>query len=522
MSIFDRLMRRGDGDLLWKDAVAELYENAAACKAAHPEDEAVVDGFLPLLEAECRQRYPRLRPAPEARQPLDAVLRFFLSKDRLTLYVCLLPPQYGGAALTVEQIHEELHEQGCVFGLLDSELAENAGNYLKPFPAARGVLPRDGVDGVLTELFERREDTVIKARANSVIDFSLEQPVQAVRRGEPICRRTPAVPGEDGIDVTGASTSAPRRAVEAELPAGKNTVVSADGLTLSATEDGVVYFKDDVFNVRPLKLISGSLTTPSGSCKVSGSCVITGDLSGGVYVEATGDLIIFGQVRDATACSTGGSVRVQKGVAGGTGKTLVKAAQQVQTPSVAAAEVESGGGIFTESIVNSEIRCGTSVLVRGGQGLILGGHVQAGRLVQCRQLGNANGRLTKVTVGYAPEDAAEVERLRGELASTDELLALLWKRIGELRKAGKLMNDEQRAVLEQLVEQRALYEQHQSDIKSRQKALRDKLQAAGSGRIICEKLFPVAELRIGTSFSTIRSQEENCSIHPYGDNLVLH
>ncbi len=510
MSILDRLVRRGG------DVRAALRESAARCKAEFPDEAETIDAFAAALEREWKTNFSGT--AREAGEPESAYVRLILSEDRMTLFACLFPPRDGGPALTAEQLREQLRQDGAVFGVQDDFLKENAENYFCIFPAAKGLPPRDGVDAALNELFERTEDRPVEAEEGAEIDYAPERPVQSVREGEAVCTLDPAVPGWDGRDVTGNAIPS-HQAVERELCAGENTKVTGDGRRLIAQTDGIVCFRDGKFHVRPVALISGSVTTPRGSCKIRKSLVITGDAGGGVVVNAGGDIIIFGEVRDATVCSNGGSVRVQGGIAGQPGKTVVRAARQVQAPRIANAAVEAGGSVFAQSISDSEILSGASVFVQGEEGAVSGGQVQAMRLVQCARLGETSP--VRVIVGRTLAEEAESERLQKESAEIEELLAALWKRIGELRRAGRFMNDEQKALLDRLVEQRALGERRAEELKARRKELSERRRAGNAGRVVCARLYPGTEVRIGPASMTFRQQEDNCNIRLMGEGLIV-
>lgn len=511
MSILERLVRRGG------DARAALRESAARCKAEFPGDAETIAAFEAALEKEWKTNFSG--GARETGEPENAYVRCLLSEDRMTLFACQFPPRDGGAALTAAQLREQLRREGAVFGVRDDFLKENAENYFCIFPAAKGLSPHDGVDAVLNELFERTEDSPIEAEDGAEVDFTPERPVQSVREGEAICTVEPAVPGWDGCDVTGKPIPSAHQAEERELSAGENTKITGSGRKLVSQVDGIVYFRDGKFHVRPVALISGSVTTPRGSCKIRKSLVITGDAGGGVVINAGGDIIIFGELRDATVCSSGGSVRVQRGIAGTPGKTVVQAARQVQALSISNAAVEAGSSVYAQSVSDSEILCGVSVFVQGGEGTISGGQVQAMRLVQCAHLGEKSP--VSVTVGRSPAEEAESERLRKESAEMEELLAALWKRIGELRRAGRLISDEQKELLDRLVEQRALCEQRADELKARQKVLSERRRAGNAGRVVCGRLYPGTRVQIGPASMLFRQQEDNCNIRLMGEGLIV-
>lgn len=523
MSIIDYLFRWGDGRTAsWREICPILKENAEACQSSHTDEVWLMESVWNQLDSECRKRYQKGRVA-EDQTPLGALPRVFLAPDRMTAYLCVLPPQTGGEDVTEEQVRLALESGEVRFGLIEGVVEDCVQNkrYLEIIPVARGQAAQEGAEGQLEPLYEEREEQPLECAAGEPMDFSSFQMPQTVQEGETICNITIPVPGKDGCDVS-ARVIPCRKYRYPDIPMGENTSISEDGQRLIAEKEGLVWYQDGKFYVREQKFISGSLTTPGCSCRIRGSLLITANVSGGATVTAGGDIWIGGEVQAAHVVSTGGSVRILRGVRGVVGKTLIKAADQVQALTLDKAKVEAGGDVIADGIMDSQVSSGSSVHVMGGKGIIAGGHVQASELVECRQLGLVTGKKTQVTVGFSPEASAEREKLDEELTSTQKILELLWKKIGDLRKAGSLMTDEQRDLLDQLVEQRALYESSEESLKQKQKKLREDLKQISGGRITCAQLYGRTEVRIGGCCAEYRSAEKNCDIHVSGNTVVLH
>lgn len=522
MSIIDYLRRWGDGRTAsWREICPILKENAEAYQAEHEEEDWLMDSVWNQLDSECRKRYQKGRVA-EDQQPLGALPRVFLAPDRMTAYLCVLPPQSGGAELSEEQLREALEAAEVRFGLLEDALAAcvQEKRYLEIILIARGQAAREGSEGRLEPLYEEREEQPLEQPGGGPVDFASFQVPQTVQEGAAICNIVIPIPGEDGFDVS-ARVIPCRKYRYPDVPMGENTSISEDGQQLVADKEGLVWFRDGKFYVREQRFVSGSLTAPGGSCRIRGSVLITANVCGGATVTAGGDIWIGGEVQAAHVVSTGGSVRVLRGVRGVGGKTFIQAAEQVQAPFLDKAKVDAGGDVFAESITDCHVVSGGSVYATAGKGMIFGGHVQAAELVQCIQLGNVTGKRNQITVGFRPEASAERERLDQELASAQKILERLWKKIGDLRKAGRLMSDEQKELLDQLVEQRALYEAHEENLKRKQQKLWEELKQFSGGRVRCERLYGRTEVRIGGCYAEYRAVEKNCDIHASGENLVL-
>jgi len=513
--------------------VSSLIRNVAADKAKYPEDVETIEAFSKFLQSELENwstAEPEEKPSDDVSQedasanrpPRDGEVRFYLSQDRMKAFACLLPPRNGGKELDTENFKTQAHYEGITSGLLMEEMWSQlrAKDYLHIFPMAQGKAPKEGVDGTITELFQCQESTTLEVPSDSIIDFASMGTVHAVKKDDVLCRITPPQPGEDGMDVTGRVLPC-RETVSAKLLFGQNTSISEDGLSLLASKDGLLYKEDGKICVAHQTIINDDLSSYKGVLHANSSLYITGNVLGGVAVEAEGDILIGGQVLDAKLTSVKGCIRVQKGVNGSEEESVVlKAGQQVQAPFIENANIEAGSDIITERLVNCRTRCNGIVNAKGGRGMIVGGDIQAADKVVCRRIGNVSGQATRLSVGCAPGAVSQWEDKKKELTMVQETLDKLWNHIGKLRNGKIRSSDEEKAVLNQLVEQRDLYDQKRSAIKEEIKELEQELKAATRGCVLCEEIFPPTELQIGRYRKEFTAAESNCSIHVVSGEIV--
>lgn len=528
MSIFDRFVWKNEEQNQIKrreqevsQLAAQLQANAAEDQAASPEDAENIKAFALRLN-KLLDRYLVRPDAVQGREgaalpPADGTACFYLTQDRMKAYACILPPLDGGKETDCAAFWEDLRYEGVSQGILKDQVtkAVESRRYLHIFQVARGTAPVDGVDGQISDLFERREAFHLEAAEDALVEFGGGTPIQAVRKGEIICRIQPPTQGTDGVDVTGQTLPCLAGAA-IQAPAGKNTALSEDGQFLLAQIDGAVAMENSMFHVKPLMVIPVDLNG-GGPLRVTGDLYIAGNVGQDAQVEATGDVIVAGAVQKAKIISTGGSVRVQRGIREGE----AKAARQIQIQTIEGATIQAGGGIFAEVIANSQVTSGSAVNVLGGRGLILGGHVRAASQVSCKKIGNLSGQLNQVTVGYDPVLMEELDRTKKSLEQVKATLEKLRKSIGSLRAAGELLSLEKRAVLSQLMEQRTLYETQEAQLSARAKELRQTLHAATAGKVVCQELYPVTTVRIGDREAELKTAETNCRIHVYAGQIAV-
>lgn len=526
LALFDRLVPRGTGEQKRKlfapapcmNKFSELDETSREAKEQYPDDVKIVDEFTWVLKQTCKARYKK---ALEEQQPLKAEARFFLAEDRMSAYACLLPPENKGDEITLDEFLEDMHYEGINFGILQEQVKQEfEAGYLHIFPVARGKLPQEGQDGKVTELFQRRRNMGLEVQNASQVDFGEDVPLQPIRKGSVICLIRLPRAGTDGMDVTGQTLPCPKT-VRARIPQGENTIINRGGQALTAGVDGILYIENDQFCIHEQKIIDGDLDQFQGTLRISGNLYVGGNVDGGANIEASGDIVINGRVGRARVTSTGGTIRVQRGIYGASGKTFLKAAGQVQSPVVEQAVLTVGTSVITETILNSEVQSGGTVYVMSGRGMIVDSVIRAGDSILCQRAGNLAGGRNQFSVGYPPEVPENWKRVKAELADVQATFEKLWETTTGLRRKGSRMSGEEQELLERLLEQRGLYAEKREALAGELKELNAVLSKKTKGRIRCEKLFPLVEVQIGRVAETITTEEELCEIHAADNKIFL-
>lgn len=502
----------------YKKLRAELDEAANEAKEQYPEDGETVDEFLRTLKRSWETRYKKA--AKGELQAIEVWSWFHLSKDRMSAYACIVPPEDGEEGMTLEEFLGNMRYEGIRYGVLRDQIQrELSSGRLRIFPVARGKAPKAAEEGTVTNLFKQIENLRLEARDGERVDFNQNIQFQPIRKGTAICLIRPPKPGTDGMDVTGQELPSPQPA-SLFIPQGENTAVGKGGQALVALEDGLLYHKDELFCVHAQRIIDGDLDQFQGTLRVSGNLYIEGSVDGGVSIEAKGDILINGKLGQARVISSG-TVRVQQGIYGTEGKTFLQAGCQVQARVMEWAEIEAGDSVFAETITNSTIRCGGTVYAASGRGLIVDSQIRAGGSVLCLRVGNLAGGSSQFSVGYPPELTAHWETLKTELEEVQTTLDQLWTFITDLRKKGSRISDKEKEVLDQLVEQRDLYNEKRETLKTEIREVNKELGKRTRGRVECEELYPSLTVQIGRTIETITTEEEACKIHVEESRMYL-
>jgi uncharacterized protein (DUF342 family) len=318
----------------------------------------------------------------------------------------------GGSPASVDDALHALADAGVTFGIdaIRIRQACDAATDLQ-IEAARGVAPKPGEDTRFELLVVETRNRTPKVDAQGMVDFHELGDIPLVRPGQPLMRRHPPTAGEDGRDVRGAVLGARAGIDEGfDTKLGGSTLDGQDpNLLLAACIGQPVHVGNGVAVEQVLKM--GAVDLTSGNIHYDGTVEIGADVSPGMTVQASGDVIIHGVV-DGARIDAGGSVQVSGGI-------------------IARAEVHAGVAVSARFAENASIRAGTTIAIEqmalhcdlqalnqvlvgvaaGDRGRLVGGVTRATMLVRTPQLGASSGGVTRIQVGVNPVLAARRREL---------------------------------------------------------------------------------------------------------------
>ena len=319
-----------------------------------------------------------------------------VSDDKLTAYlnVELSKPSQ---TVTYDQVMACLKEQGIVYGICNDSIRDFCENkkYFLEIPCAHGIDPIDETDGQLEYLFDRNQSRLPAEREDGTVDFRDLGLVQNVSKDDVLCRILPPAPGKDGTDVFNQPV-AYKKGKLPKFPSGKNTVVSEDGLTLSAAIDGCIEYKKTILNINEVFIVRGNVDSSSGNIDFLGSVVIKGDVLEGFSVKAGGDISVRGTVEGATL-DAGGNIVISEGM-NGMGRGKVQAKGNITARYFENATIQCDGDVCADVVMNCNITSGHSVRLRGRHALLVGGTCRAARQIYAKTIGSSSNVRTEVGI----------------------------------------------------------------------------------------------------------------------------
>ncbi len=339
---------------------------------------------------------------------IDGTFQVSTTPDDLEVLLDIQPAE-GGKPVGKAEIMAALAENGIGEGILESAIeGAVAANFAQGLVIARGIAPEHGVDGRLVPLIPEARNRTPRVDESGYTDYRDLGDIFVVHAGDPLMLRHPPTAGTPGKTLLGATIAAiPGKEVMYAPNLPGTQFASDDPNLLQAAVTGQPVVIRGGMMVEPVFKVE-AVNTASGNINFDGSVIITGDVSAGMRVQATGDIQIGGVVEMATL-EAGGSIGVKGGVMGGIGRKNVEehhiqCAACFSATYVQQAKIEAGDSIFIDDMA---MQCDLSAInhIRVGnkkRGHIIGGSVQATLSITAKVIGSPNRVRTACEIGVNP------------------------------------------------------------------------------------------------------------------------
>lgn len=390
-------------------------------------------------QSENTQQSAEKAPAPPEQGVAEKPVLELRTEDNNLVAYLRVKSIHPGQALPYADVMDFLKEKKITYGVNEKQIQEYCEhkNYFNELVCAHGLPPVDGQDGTLEFLFKTKQDIIPQQREDGTVDYRDLGLVQNIKKGEPLCRITPPTPGIDGMDVFGRTIHF-KEGRFPRFPTGRNTSASEDGLQLVSLIDGCIEYKSMVLNVLDSYIVHGNVDGASGNIDTVGSVTVLGDVLEGFSVKAGGSITVRGMVEGARLQAQG-NIAIAKGM-NGMGKGRLICGGDVTAKFFENCIIECEGDVYSDVVMNSAVKAGNSVILRGRNGLLLGGRCTAGRRVYANYIGNANNLKTEVNIDSPALNRlirrktleTQVENVRKQLVDLQDAKSLLQSQIDTL------------------------------------------------------------------------------------------
>ncbi len=350
-----------------------------------------------------------------------------------------------GNMVTEADIYDALETRGIVIGIKRDAIARmiSQRRMNEKILVAEGTPAQDGQDGRY-EFFVRLDLPRIPAPLpDGGVDYVNIEAFEMVEEGEKIAVYHPAEEGTDGQNVFGEVLHA-NKGVEKKPLKGKGFVIAPDGVTYLSKMNGKFEFQNGKIIISNMLIVREDVTAVTGKLEVDGSVHVIGSVYSGGYISVTGDIIVEHNVQAARLIA-GGNVMIKKGSCS-KNDCFIEAEGEVSGSFFEAANIEAGGNVRANYIMNSNINTMGKVIVSGTKGMLLGGRVCAVMGIDTYNLGNRSHLKTCLEVGrnamYDKKQAMyahQREQILNELSLLEERWHKILKDLPREREQAELL-----------------------------------------------------------------------------------
>ena len=372
---------------------------------------------------------------PVAKQ-CDATIEVQIAPDDMTATLSLTPAQ-GGKAATAPDGMRALMEAGVSFGI--DELAVIRACELgrcDNFPVAQGVPQQNGHDAIFEALIPVAADRAPKLNEYGLIDYREQGSTAVVQSGVALMRRHPATAGVDGHTIRGDVRPAIAGHDEpfATPLAGAQVATDDSNLLLASLTGQPVRVQCGVM-VEPILRVA-EVNMATGNIHYEGTVHVEGEVTQGMTVEASGDIVVGGMV-DGGLLKAGGDIRVAGGVIA---HAQLRAGGSVSARFAEGSDIEAGTVINLDDMaLECRLQSLNQIVIGTGspqRGRLVGGTAAAMMLLKVPILGSEKGGTVKVLLGVNPELDAKRELLEQRIDKEKVAEENLHKLVKQLTAAG--------------------------------------------------------------------------------------
>lgn len=337
----------------------------------------------------------------------------------------------SGNMVTEDDIYDALKTRGIIVGIKHDAISYmiKKRRMNEKVLIAEGTPAKTGEDGWF-EFFVRLDLPRIPAPLpDGGVDYVNIEAFEMVEEGEKIAIYHPAQKGIDGENVFGEVLHA-NKGIEKKPLRGKGFTIAPDGVTYISKLNGKFEYINGKINISNMIIVREDVTAVTGKLEVDGSVYVIGSVYSGGYISATEDIIIEHNVQ-AGRLIAGGNIMIKKGSCS-KNECFIEAKGEVSGSFFECANIEAGGDIKANYIMNSNINTMGRVIVSGSKGMLLGGKTCAVRGVDTYNLGNKSHIKTYLEVGqnklYAKMQA-EFAQKREQILEELMLLEERWNNV---------------------------------------------------------------------------------------------
>ncbi|MCM1467703.1 MAG: FapA family protein [Alistipes sp.] len=344
--------------------------------------------------------------------------RLMISEDNMRADMMLLEPEEGWS-ITLEMALDFLLEKGIRMGVDQEKLNKmiESKTYSEPFTVAVGKPALSGKNGWFEFFFDTNVEAKPQENEDGSVDFYNMKLFEEVAIGDKLVTYHPATKGEFGFDIKGKFLM-PKNGKELAKIKGKGFSISEDGLTYTAEMCGKIEYRYGEITILEVFEVPGDLDLTVGNVRFSGDVKVRGDVTGGMLIDASGNVEIQGHVAGATI-KAGKDIILKKGVQGAQ-EAHIEAKGNIFGQFFEEATIVCGGNLEGNYLLNCNTYAVGKVNIRGKHGRIMGGKTHGILGIEMHDGGNDNEIATILQVGISDEIMEQYSNITEEIKKNEE------------------------------------------------------------------------------------------------------
>ncbi len=447
-----------------------------------------------------------------------------VSEDAMKCYIYFTPPEKEGRCLSEEEVLAFLTKRNIVrINRRAVQSALEKKDYSLKYLVAEGVFPLDEYDGYIEVLFNyHKKDYKPAITEDGRADYRNLNYVENAVKGQVLAKRIDPVPGKEGIDVYGRAIAYKKGKAAPQLIAGRNTFISDDNNQLIASKSGEILYMGRRINISEVLEINSDIGPSTGNINFVGSVKIKGNVAMDYEVRSGGNIEIFGTFEGKSLIAEG-DITVSGGIQGKK-NTVISAKGNLSAKFLSGAEINTGGSIYSDSILRCKVSCGGSIELCGPKTILSGGTAVVHKFISSDIIGSAMAAPTEVVVGLNPVLYTKYMDITHNLTELKEKAEEYAKSIGVFKRNGLMeLSEERKKTYYGFVHSLKYTQQKISELSAEAVKIKEALDnEKNSGEILVKEIIHGGvKIQVGNSVMYIRDSIKKCRITNENNKIVI-
>ena len=461
-------------------------------------------------------------PSLDIAEKRDGQVEITASDQDLKALITLHKP-FGGTAISHVDVEKEIKALGITAQINETVLEQvlETGE-CSNIAFAAGTKPQKGKDSRFEKLVKDRFSSAPKIDEKGIANYRDGNEFVVVEAGTPLMRRHAPANGKNGVDIFGKmipSHAGDALPFSANLEGAKISQDDPDLLIASIKGHPILGSRGvSIDNVLVIKNVS----LASGNIDFDGSVCVEEDVADGASIKAAGDVTVKGVVGKSTI-EAKGNVLIAQGLIGGANsgdknpdsesfEAFIKAKGKVSAKFASGAKIISGDEInIAEYASHCDMQATDKVQLGQphGKGSLIGGNIQAFKLVSAKILGSTGGTPTNITVGADADTIINLRRITQSLHKKKIQVSEIYDELRKLSIRAKVagLNPQTKEIIEKYNEQQKQIDLEILELNEQEKEVKHLLMRSKKARVTgAFKVWPNVSVSILGASHTVKDE----------------